>query len=57
VPLAEQSKYWMQFRILDGDKPAQKVPLQKGVFEITLPPAFFKANPKSISLDWIDFYR
>jgi hypothetical protein len=28
-----------------------------GYFEMALPKAFFEGNPKSITLNWIDFYR
>lgn len=56
--LGEQSPFWMDFRIVGGDgRPAQELPLKDGYFEMTLPKAFFEANPKSITLNWIDFYR
>jgi hypothetical protein len=56
--LDEKSPYWMNLRVLDGDgKPAEKLPLKDGYFEMTLPKAFFEGNPKSITLNWIDFYR
>ena len=56
-PLDEKSRFWMDIRILTGDgKPARELPLKDGWFEMTLPPAFFEGNPKSITLNWIDFY-
>jgi hypothetical protein len=56
--LDEKSPYWMDVRILTGDgKPAKELPLKGGYFEMTLPRAFFEGNPKSITLNWIDFYR
>ena len=48
----------MDIRIVGGDgRPAQELPLKDGYFEMTLPRAFFEGNPKSITLNWIDFYR
>jgi hypothetical protein len=56
--LDEKSPFWMDIRILTGDgKPAREIPLKDGYFEMTLPRAFFEANPKLITLKWIDFYR
>jgi hypothetical protein len=56
--LDEKSPFWMDLRVLGGDgKPADKLPLKDGYFEMTLPKAFFEGNPKSITLNWIDFYR
>jgi hypothetical protein len=36
---------------------ATELPLKDGYFEVTLPRAFFEGNPKSITLNWVDFYR
>jgi hypothetical protein len=56
--LDDKSPLWMDIRILGGDgKPAKALPLQNGHFEISLPKAFFEANPQSITLSWIDFIR
>lgn len=58
TPLDEKSPFWVDIRLVGGDgKPAKEVPLRDGYFEITLPRAFFEANPQSITLNWIDFYR
>jgi hypothetical protein len=58
APLDEKSPCWMDVRILSGEgKPAREFPLKDGYFEMTLPRAFFEGNPKSITLNWIDFYR
>ena len=57
-PLDSKSPFWIGVRILSGDgKPAQEIPLDGGYFEMQLPPAFFEANPTSITVHWIDFYR
>jgi hypothetical protein len=57
-PLDSRSPYWMEIRILDRDgKPTKTIPLQDGYFEMKLPTKFFESNPRSIKLDWIDFYR
>jgi hypothetical protein len=56
--LDEKSPCWMDIRMLTVDgKPATKIPLKDGYFEIALPRAFFEHNPKAITLAWIDFYR
>jgi hypothetical protein len=58
APLDEKSPFWMDIRILGNDgKLAKELPLKHGYFELVLPRAFFEGNPKSITLNWIDFYR
>jgi hypothetical protein len=58
APLDEKSPLWLDVRIVGGDgKPAKELPLKDGYFEVALPRAFFEGNPKSITLNWIDFYR
>lgn len=58
APVDEKSPFWMDVRILTGDgKPAKELPLKDGYFELALPRSFFEGNPKSITLNWIDFYR
>jgi hypothetical protein len=56
--LDEKSPWWMPIRVVGGDgKPARELPLKDGFFEISLPQAFFEGNPKTITAQWIDFYR
>jgi hypothetical protein len=58
APLDEKSPFWMDVRIVSDDgRPAKELPLKDGYFEVTMPRAFFEGQPKSITLDWIDFYR
>jgi hypothetical protein len=58
VPLDEKRPFWMDVRIVGGGgKPARELPLKDGYFEMALPRAFFEGDPKSITLNWIDFYR
>lgn len=58
APLDEKSPLWMDIRPLTADgKPARELPLKDGYFEMTMPRAFFEGNPKSVTLNWIDFYR
>jgi hypothetical protein len=53
-----KSPLWMDVRLIGADgKPATEIPLKGGYFEITLPAAFLADNPKSITLNWIDFHR
>jgi hypothetical protein len=56
--LDAKSAHWMDVSIIGADgKPAKQIPLQQGYFEITLPKAFFDGNPKTITLNWVDFAR
>jgi hypothetical protein len=58
VPLDEKSPLWTDIHIVCADgKPAKELPLKDGYFEMTLPRAFLEGNPKSITVNWIDFYR
>jgi hypothetical protein len=58
APLDERNPFWTDIRILGNDgKPARDLPLKGGYFEVTLPRPLFEGNPKSITLNWIDFYR
>jgi hypothetical protein len=57
-PLDSKSPFWLEIRMIGGDgKPAKSIPLKDGYFEMELPKAFFEGNPKSITVNWIDFYR
>ena len=56
--LDAESPYWMEIRLVGKDgKPVKTIPLDGGYFELQLPKALFKNNPKSITVNWIDFYR
>ena len=56
-PLDAKSPYWTVIRMFSDDgKPVKTIPLD-GYFEIQLPKALFEDNPKSITVNWIDFYR
>jgi hypothetical protein len=58
APLNAKSPLWMEIRMVGGDgKATKEIPLKAGYFEMRLPKAFFEGNPKSITLNWIDFYR
>ncbi len=58
TPLDARSPYWMEIQMVGSDgKPARTIPLTDGYFEMQLPKAFLERNPKSITLNWIDFYR
>ena len=57
-PLDSKSPYWLEIRRFDHDgKEATTIPLKDGYFEIQLPKALFDDDPKSITVNWIDFYR
>jgi len=52
------NRYWMDIKALDAKgRPIKQLPEQGGYFEMILPKALFKGNPKSLTLGWIDFYR
>ena len=58
VPLDSQSPYWMEVEMIGVDgQLTTVVPLKDGYFEIVLPKALFEGNPKSVTINWIDFYR
>ena len=57
-PLDSKSPYWMQIRLIGKDeKPVKTIHLEDGHFEMQLPKALFEGNPKSVTVNWIDFYR
>ena len=57
-PLDSKHPYWMEIRLIGKDgEPVKTIPLEDGYFEMKLPKALFEDNPKSITLNWIDFYR
>lgn len=56
--LSPKHPYWMQIqRVGENGKPDKPLPLADGYFQMKLPKGLFKDNPKSITIDWIDFYR
>ncbi len=57
-PLESGSPYWMEIRLIGKDgKPVKGVPSDDGYFEMQLPGALLEGNPKSMTINWIDFYR
>jgi hypothetical protein len=56
-PLDEKSDYWIDVQLLDAKAPPAPAAIEGGYFELQLPPALFVANPASITVAWIDFYR
>jgi hypothetical protein len=38
-------------------RPAKKIPLDEGYFQMKIPAAMLKGNPEKLSIRWIDFYR
>jgi len=56
--MRSESPFWADIRIVGGDgKPAREFPLKDGYFEVTMPRAFYKGNPRMMTVNWIDFYR
>lgn len=57
-PLDAKHPYWMEIRMIGKHgKPVNTIPLKDGYFEMRLPQAVLKDNPKTITMNWIDFYR
>ena len=57
-PLDAKSPYWTEVLIFGDDGiPVKTIPLKDSYFEIQLPKALLEDNPKSITANWIDFYR
>ena len=57
-PLESGSPSWMEIRLLGKDgEPTKGVPSDDSYFEMQLPGALLEGNPKSITINWIDFYR
>jgi hypothetical protein len=58
TPLAPDDPRRLAIRVLGKDgKTAAGVPLDGGHFEVTLPAAVLRDNPRSLTVEWIDFYR
>lgn len=57
-PLAAADARRLAIRVLGNDgKTAAGLPLDGGHVEVTLPVAYFRDNPKSLTVEWVDFYR
>ncbi len=58
VTLDSKNSSYIDIRILNSTgHPTDQIPLEDGTFAVRLPKVFFKNNPKSITISWIDFYR
>ncbi len=58
APLDPTSPFWLVIRPHAGDwKPAKGSPLKGRYFEVEISKAFFEGNPKSVTIEWIDFFR
>ena len=56
--LEKDSPYWMDIQPLDaGGKANKGLPEKGGWFEMKIPKAMLTGQPKTITLEWIDFYR
>lgn len=58
TPLEADDPLRLAVRVRDKDgKPAAGLPPDGGHVEVTLPAAFLTDNPKSLTVEWVDFYR
>jgi hypothetical protein len=56
--LTKDSPYWMDIHVLDArGKPAAGLPEKDGCFEMTIPKALLDEKAKTVTIEWIDFYR
>ena len=55
--MAQISCRYCGIRLRGFVRGSKDIPLKEGDFEMQLPKAFVEDHPKSITLDWIDFYR
>jgi hypothetical protein len=54
----QDSAYWVKIAACDARGNAiEGLPDEGGYFEVQLPAALFEARPKSLTVQWIDFYR
>lgn len=52
------SPYFMKIGTFDEKgRPTSTIPLKAGYFQLEIPAAMLKGNPKQFSIGWIDFYR
>lgn len=50
--------YWTKIRAFDAKgKPVEGLPGKGGYFELELPSALLDGQPKTLTFDWVDFYR
>ena len=56
--LAKGDPGWADVRVMDAEgKPADGLPGEGGWFELTVPKVVLSDGSKTLTLDWIDFYR
>ena len=54
----EGGPYWTEIKTFDSNgKQVQGWPGEGGYFEMLVPQRLLEAQPKSLDVDWIDFYR
>ena len=52
------SPYWTEIQTFDATgKPVQGLPEEDDYFKMILPRSLLEAKPKSLAINWIDFYR
>ncbi len=58
TPITRGHPWWMETGIVSDDPAlAPTIPLQNAHFEVTVPSAFLRADGRSFSLTWVDFFR
>ena len=55
-PLLPGNPLWMEIQII-SEQAAQKIPLEQGYFEVTIPQEFIQNAGRTFEIQWIDFYR
>jgi hypothetical protein len=58
TPLDPTSPYWTEIRAMNADgRAVSGLPPEGGWFEFAVPRALLNAQPKTFTVDWIDFHR
>jgi hypothetical protein len=58
LALDPTSPYWMDIRTFTAKgEPTSQVPLHEGYIDVPLPRGITVLNPKTITLNWVDFFR
>ena len=56
-PIAEDSPYWMNVRLVPSAGSQATIPLEDGYIEVAAPKDFLARGQTKFVIQWIDFYR
>ncbi len=55
--LDNTSSLWMDIQLVSSDGKPPGIPLEAGYIQVVLPEEFYRTNPATLLISWIDFYR